>query len=216
MPNPAPDSDPVAGLTNDKKRETVMKKLISAITLFLGLCGSAQAALPGMKGPDHIGFTVPDINQAVRFFVDVIGCDAFYQLGPFADGKGSWMQANLNVHPRAEIPAIRLLRCANGSNLEIFQYSSPDQQATPPKNSDIGGHHLAFYVDDINAAVSYLKAQGVELLGEPKVMTSGPSAGESWVYFLAPWGMQLELVSYPEGKAYEKTRNGRLFSPAGH
>ena len=33
--------------------------------------------------------------------------------------------------------------------------------------------------------------------------TSGPSAGQTWVYFLSPWGMQLELLSYPQGKGYE-------------
>ena len=43
-------------------------------------------------------------------------------------------------------------------------------------------------------------------------MKDGPSAGETWMYFLAPWGMQLELVSYPKGKAYEKTSKTRLWS----
>jgi hypothetical protein len=26
------------------------------------------------------------------------------------------------------------------------------------------------------------------------------------VYFLAPWGLQLELVSYPNGKAFDRQR----------
>jgi len=34
-------------------------------------------------------------------------------------------------------------------------------------------------------------------------MSEGASAGLTWVYFLSPWGMQLELVSYPNGKAYQ-------------
>ena len=50
-------------------------------------------------------------------------------------------------------------------------------------------------------------------LGDPTTMTEGPSAGETWVYFLAPWGMQLELVSYPDGKAYEGAFDGRLWDP---
>ncbi len=28
--------------------------------------------------------------------------------------------------------------------------------------------------------------------------------GSRWVYFLAPWGMQFELVSYPDGKAFDR------------
>lgn len=169
--------------------------------------------LPGMRGPDHFGFTVPDINQAVDFFVDVIGCEAFYKLGPFA-ADNDWMAVHLNVHPRATIPEIRVVRCGHGTNFEIFQYTAPDQNAAQPKNSDIGGHHIAFYVDDMTAAVDYLRGKGVEILGEPTTMTGGPSAGETWVYFMAPWGMQLEMVSYPDGKAYEADYTNRLWHSA--
>ena len=59
--------------------------------------------------------------------------------------------------------------------------------------------------------IEYLRANDVQVLGEPTVMTAGPSAGETWVYFLTPWGMQLELVSYPDGKAYEKDYPGKLW-----
>jgi hypothetical protein len=65
----------------------------------------------------------------------------------------------------------------------------------------------------MNAAVAYLKQQGIKVLGEPTVMAEGPTEGESWVYFMAPWGMQLELVSYPNGKAYMKQSSVRLFDP---
>ena len=41
----------------------------------------------------------------------------------------------------------------------------------------------------------------------------GPSAGQTWVYFRAPWGMQFELVSYPAGKGYEQETDRRLWSP---
>jgi hypothetical protein len=41
------------------------------------------------------------------------------------------------------------------------------------------------------------------MLGEPTV-SKGPSEGQRWVYFLAPWGMQFELVSYPGGKAFDR------------
>ena len=83
----------------------------------------------------------------------------------------------------------------------------------PPKNSDLGGHHIAFYVDDMSKAVAHFKANGVKMLGEPTTMREGPSAGETWMYFMSPWGMQMELVSYPGGKAYEKDTKGRLWSP---
>jgi len=170
--------------------------------------------LPGLRGPDHIGFTVPNLDEAVDFFVNVIGCEEFYELGPF-QFDDDWMQEHLNVHPRTVMKKLRFLRCGNGSNFEVFEYEAPDQVPHPPKNSDIGGHHIAFYVDDFDAALDYLKSKGVRILGEPTVRTAGPSAGQTWVYFLTPWGMQLELVSFPHGKGYEKDTPRRLWHP-GH
>jgi hypothetical protein len=51
--------------------------------------------------------------------------------------------------------------------------------------------------------VAYLKSHGITVLGEPITMTAGDTGGETWVHFRAPWGAEMELVSYPKGKAYE-------------
>lgn len=159
-------------------------------------------ALPRFRGTDHIGFTVPDLEEAHEFFVDVIGCEHVYTLGPFEHPEGDWMQEHLNVHPRTVMRELRFYRAGHGSNFEVFQYEPVGEPQPQPLNSDIGGHHLAFYVDDLDEAVAYLHARGVRVLGEPTA-SSGASLGQRWVYFLSPWGMQFELVSFPEGKAYE-------------
>ena len=173
-----------------------------------------SGGIPGLRGTEHIGFTVPDLEQAVNFFVEVIGCEAFYKLGPFT-AADNWMKEHLNVHPRTIIPQIALLRCKNGANFEIFEYVSadPDALIKQPRNSDLGGHHIAFYVNNMDEAIAYLKSKNVQLNGEPTTMNEGPSAGEKWCYFLTPWGMQLELVSYPEGKAYEEDFSETLYTP---
>jgi glyoxylase I family protein len=159
--------------------------------------------LPGLTGVDHIGITVPDLDEADRFLVDVLGCEYMYTLGPFRHDDSDWMRERLNVDPRAVMQKLHFYRCGGQAIFEVFQYSAPDQSSTSPRNSDVGGHHVAFYVDDLDAAVDYLRERGVQVLGEPTV-SSGPSTGQRWVYFLAPWGMQFELVSYPGGKAFDK------------
>lgn len=174
---------------------------------------SEQRGIPGLRGTDHIGFTVPDIEAATRFFVDVIGCELIYSLGCIKDPDGDWMLRHLNVDARAEIRDLRLLRCKHGSNFEIFEYKVDGQVQSLPRNSDFGGHHLAFYVDDFDTALEYLRAQGLRVLGQPTVRTEGPSAGQTWVYFLSPWGMQLELVSFPRGKGYEHGARTLLWHP---
>lgn len=174
---------------------------------------AAAKGIPGLRGTEHIGFTVPDLDEATRFFVDVIGCEFIFELGPF-EAKDDWMATHLNVHPRTVMRRLRFFRCKHGTNFEIFQYEAPDQDLVLPKNSDVGGHHLAFYVDDFQLALDYLKQNRVRLLGEPTFRTSGPNAGQMWIYFLAPWGMQLELVSFPNGKEYEKNAPTKLWHPA--
>lgn len=171
-----------------------------------------EMALPGLRGTEHIGFTVPDLDEAHRFFVEVLGCEHIYSLGPF-QAEDDWMAEQLNVHPRTVMRRLNFYRCGFGPNFEVFEYESADDPGTQPRNSDIGGHHLAIYVDDFDDALNYLCEQGIRILGEP-VASKNASEGQRWVYFLAPWGMQFELVSFPQGKAYETSALVKLWHPA--
>ena len=172
--------------------------------------GAGQLGLVGM---DHVGLTVPDIDEAVAWFQRVLGCSAPLTFGPFADPTGTFMQDLLGVHPRAVIEQITLVRCGRSANIELFEYDAPDQITTFPKNSDWAGHHVAFYVDDIDAAVAHMVAQGVEKLLGPLPVTDGPAAGQTINYFRAPFGTYIELISYPQGMAYEETAAVPLWDP---
>ncbi|MEJ8661024.1 MULTISPECIES: VOC family protein [Streptomyces] len=158
--------------------------------------------LPGLMRLDHIGFTVPDLDQAHAWLVDVLGCEYLYSLGPFGSA-GDWMPEHLNVDARTVMRQLRFYRCGEQAVFEVFEYQAVEQRTVVPRNSDVGGHHVALYVEDLDEAVSFLRARGVPVLGEPTV-SAGPSQGQRWVYFLSPWGMQFELVSYPGGKAYDR------------
>jgi glyoxylase I family protein len=157
--------------------------------------------LSGLRRADHVGFTVPDLEQAHRFLVDVLGCEYLYSLGPFRHDD-DWMATHLAVHPRAEMRN-RFFRCGGETLLEVFEYAAPDQRTEQPRNSDIGGHHIALYVDDLDAAIEQLRADGVEVFDGPTA-SKGPAEGNRWIYFRSPWGMQFELVSYPGGKAFDR------------
>lgn len=194
-----------------------MKNAIRYATLAATVLGSISTAcassIPGMRGHDHTGVTVPDMQQAVDFFSEVVGCKKAMSFGPFADDKGTFMQDLLGVDPKAVIEEITLVRCGHGSNIELFKYTAPDQKDLTPRNSDIGGFHIAFYVDDIAAAKAYLDGKGVKTRMGPLPVTEGPAAGQAILYFQAPWGLQLEAISYPNGMAYEKDAETVLWSP---
>jgi catechol 2,3-dioxygenase-like lactoylglutathione lyase family enzyme len=194
----------------------VMARTAGALALAVMSAWAMPASadgMPGMRGHDHTGITVPDMAQAISFFTDILGCQRIMAFGPFSDDKGTFMKDALDVHPRAVITQIVQIRCGFGSNIELFSYQSPDQQVVQPKNSDIGGYHIAIYVDDIKAADKYLKSKGVFTLFGPIPVTQGPAAGQAILYFKAPWGLQMEAITYPDGMAYEKDAPVKLWSP---
>lgn len=196
-----------------------MRNRIRTAALIAALAGSVGIAsadsIPGMRGHDHTGITVPDMKQAVDFFTEIVGCKKAMSFGPFADDKGTFMQDVLGVDPKAVIEEITMVRCGIGSNIELFKYTAPDQKTVEVRNSDIGAFHIAFYVDDVAAAKTYLDGKGIKTRMGPIPLKEGPAAGQTILYFQAPWGLQLEAISYPDGMAYEKGADTVLWSPKG-
>src|ERR1700733_13745933 len=101
-----------------------------AAILAQGLGAARADGLPGMRGHDHTGIPVPDMNEALAFFVDVLGCKKAMSFGPIADPEpnGTFMKNALGVDPKTVIKQITLVRCGMGSNIELFSYQSPDQK----------------------------------------------------------------------------------------
>jgi catechol 2,3-dioxygenase-like lactoylglutathione lyase family enzyme len=166
---------------------------------------AAHGPVPGLTRLDHFGITVPDLEQAHEFFTGVLGCEYMYSLGPFQHDD-AWMSEHMNVADDTVMRQLRFYRLGGQAVFEVFEYEAAAQRRTPPCNSDVGGHHIALYVDDLDAAVAHLQALGLQVLGEPTA-SRGPSEGQRWVYFLSPWGAQFELVSYPHGKAFDRQRS---------
>lgn len=157
----------------------------------------------GLRSIDHVGLTVPDLDAAIAFFEQVFGATVLvrhegYQPAPERN------VANFARHPDTVVRGIALMGIG-GSVVELLAYDSPGSRADFPRTSDPGGHHVAFYVDDLDAAITALRESGVEVLGEP-LPFAGDEAGPGarFVYVRTPWGAFLELVTYPEGKVYQR------------
>lgn len=171
-------------------------------------------SLPGVRAADHVGLSVPSLDEATDFFCDVLGAVLVYRHGPYP-GRGEATVRQFARHPESSVVGIAMLTLGP-LNIELLEYSAPDQRTEWPRTSDYGGHHLAFYVDDLEVSVRYLREAGVEVLGDPMTL-NGPELGEGarYIFFRAPWGLFLELISYPNGKAYESQTDLRLFNPRG-
>lgn len=194
------------------KQMKTIYKTIYMLTLTTIFSQNTSAQTPVVKGIEHIGITVPDMKTALPFFKDILGFTPVTEIGPF-ELDDAWRE-KYKIHSGAQVEKIVSLRAGDGANIELFEYKSPKGNKEVPYGDDLGWNHTAFYTDDINNSVKYLKSKGITVLSDPNVSTAGPTAGESWVYFLAPWGAQFELVSYPNGKAYEKENpQTKLWSP---
>jgi catechol 2,3-dioxygenase-like lactoylglutathione lyase family enzyme len=201
--------------TNNKSNQKLQTTAIALLNLVFFFSTSEKAAAQnntGIIGIDHVGINVPDLNEAVTFFSDVLGFTPVTQLGPIPL-DAAWKEAN-HIYPATGAVTIKMINAGTGASIEVFTYADNKGSKVHPNSDDIGASHIAFYTSDINAAVKYLKSKGVKLLGEPYLTPSGDTAGESWVYFETPWGSKMELVSYPDGKGYEKTNPKKiLWSP---
>jgi catechol 2,3-dioxygenase-like lactoylglutathione lyase family enzyme len=164
----------------------------------------------GIVGVDHIGLTVPDIVQAIEWYEDILGAVAPLTFGPFS---GDFLQGALDVVAGTQIDRITTLRIGHSAGIELFEYDSPGQRHDVARNSDWSGHHIAFYVTDIDAAVEYMDSRGVDRLFGPFTLTAGPAAGQSINYFRTPWGSFIEFISYPNGMAYQRPGVHPLWSP---
>jgi catechol 2,3-dioxygenase-like lactoylglutathione lyase family enzyme len=133
---------------------------------------------------DHFGYIVPDLEQAVGFFVEVLGFELVsldHERTEFDDDRlARWY----GVHPcaSARYAFVRL----SGVTIEFTEWRTPDQNTAVPSNSDLGGRHVAIAVGNLDAAMAYLEAQ-------PGVTVFEKSEW-GFVYFLTPWGMTLQVV----------------------
>jgi len=156
----------------------------------------------GILGVDHVGIVVPDRQQALDFFINVLGFTPVTTLGPVTLDAG-WKDENA-INAATGAITYTMLKSGTGASIELLTYQNSLGSKEHPAGDDVGASHIAFYTTDIYSAVSHLEAAGVKFIGEPSLILSGDTAGEMWVYFLTPWGSTIELVSYPDGMGYEK------------
>lgn len=168
-----------------------------------------------VRGIDHIGLTVPDLEAATEFFTAALGAVFLYDALSRSAGprSGPELEARLGVAAGTEQIAIRLLSLPDGPSLELFEYRSADQQS-PAGPSDYGWQHVAFYVDDMEAVAAAIVRAGGSTLGSPRPLPSveaGPN--NLFLYCRTPWGSTLELISYPDPQPYEQHTGMRRWRP---
>lgn len=173
-----------------------------------------RAMVEGVHGIEHLGLTVPDLDEATSYFEQAFGarvvCDVLDQ-----PVSGPELATALGVPDGSVVLQVRLLRLGHGPNLELFHYDGVPQRDVQ-RACDLGLQHFSVLVDDLDATLARCIAAGGHALSEPGSMPGGLSGdGNRWVNVAAPWGTVTELIELPGRQAYEPVTHLRLWRPDG-
>ena len=118
----------------------------------------------------HVALIVKDYEASKAFYCDVLGLEVLAE--NFREDRNSWKLD---------------LALADGGQLELFSF--PDPPARPSRPEACGLRHLAFRVEDIDAALLELEAKRVEV--EP--VRIDPYTQARFTFFKDHDGLPLEL-----------------------
>ena len=142
-----------------------------------------------IKGIEHSCFTVSDLERSVAFYRDVLGLELVFT--ERSEASGDDRSQTLGVaKSRLKLAIFRV----GDAQLELIEYITPKGRPYDRQNCDIGTAHVAFKVDDIEAAYQALLARQVRFTGPPATIPAGPMQGWRWTYFFDPDGISLELI----------------------
>ncbi|MCM3727861.1 VOC family protein [Neobacillus cucumis] len=186
-----------------KVNETEMEKKIEAKT-------------HEIRGIDHIGLTVPDIEEATEFFKKVFNAKVCYDVHTpdMPPQRGKSAKRNVNLPEGTSIDHIRLLRIGNTPCVELFHIKT-NKQSVVDTIVNFGLTHLAFYTDNIELSAKKFVEAGGTLCSDPHPLPSEIEGGEKnyWVYGQAPWGSLIELISYSSGIHYPEKSEVDRWTP---
>src|ERR1051326_1068689 len=100
-----------------------MAGLHRGATLMTARTDAELPRIPGIRYADHVAFTVPDLNQAVRFFVETLGAEELYRSTRGPDPE--FMPANFAVPEDARLE-LAMLRMPPNLNVELFEWRSEE------------------------------------------------------------------------------------------
>jgi len=110
---------------------------------------------------DHVGITVADLDTVMAFFVG---------LGFEVEGRtfleGEFVDIVIGI-PNSRSEIVTLVPPDGGTRLELSQFVRPDHEPGLPEamSTQLGLRNIAFVVDDIQAEVDRLAADGYGLVG---------------------------------------------------
>jgi catechol 2,3-dioxygenase-like lactoylglutathione lyase family enzyme len=159
--------------------------------------------LPGVTGVHHIGVSVPDLDKARSFYIDILG--AVEEVAPMAWAENPFIDAVVGLKGSAA----RQFFCRLGNvQLEVFEYSTPRQRPLDPNRgvNEYGYTHIALQVEDVAAVHDRIVAAGLPVHTPPNLSAitvdeSGGRHGYAGTYCRDFFGNVFEILEIHETDA---------------
>ena len=138
-----------------------------------------------IHGIDHTAISVPDLDEAVDFYTNVLGFEV--------ESESGWPRGAKRVDQLVGLPdsssKVAMVRLGD-TRIEIFEYASPTPNVRDPglRVCDHGITHFCLRVTGIEDEHARLEAAGVEFNGPPVDVGSSIC-----VYGRDPFGNVIEL-----------------------
>ena len=134
-------------------------------------------------GTNHTSFTVSSLDRTIGFFRDCLG----FQVLNRAPRDPAIVSKITGVEGAdMEIAFLR----GPGCTVELIEYKAPASRGrVEARPCDAGFAHMAFDVDDVDAAIA-----------PPVPINDGPNKGRRVVYLRDPDGVTIEFIEIPGAK----------------
>lgn len=137
---------------------------------------------------NHTSFTVSDLDRTVAFFRDALG----FEVTSKAPRDRTAIETVTGVAGGDVM--IAYVRGPDHS-LELIEYLAPaDRGQVQSRPCDTGFAHVAYDVDDVDAAVAAAGEHGFDPIGGIYVIDKGPNTGSRVVYLRDADGITVEFI----------------------
>ena len=140
-----------------------------------------------IKGFNHTGIVVTDLDRMVRFYTQQIGLKILLEIDSVAPPEGDHTGL-----PGAQRKLV-FVGLDEDHRIELIHYLEPASTDGHADRHQLGSMHVCFDVSDLRETCERLKTQGVRFLTEPKFREhDGRKLGV--VYAQDPEGNWLEFI----------------------
>jgi catechol 2,3-dioxygenase-like lactoylglutathione lyase family enzyme len=155
-----------------------------------------------IKTIDHVAMTVPDMDQAIKYFERAYGgkvvCEGLSRSDPPLAGPAN--EKRFGMPAGGRVTARCVINIGGSVNVELFSYEGMSHQRSA-HTYDYGLQHFAVFVDDLQKAAQDVLAAGGKLYESDdyvEAVRNGNGAREGWLYTETPWGSVIEMVTFKE------------------